>query len=102
VDVWTLGERLLSTYVFGDFETEPGVTEHFDGWATWSGTSFAAPLITAEIARRRDGRSGAATWASMQADLRPVSEFLLSPEEGVGGLGFDPTRDGIEVDPRNP
>ncbi|WP_232664659.1 S8 family peptidase [Pseudonocardia sp. TRM90224] len=46
VDVWAPGTRLKSTYVKStDLPTFAG------GWAIWSGTSFAAPLVSAKIAK---------------------------------------------------
>jgi subtilisin family serine protease len=51
VDVWAPGVDLTSTYVDGHWLTsDEDVT--FAGWAAWSGTSFSAPLVAAEVARR--------------------------------------------------
>jgi hypothetical protein len=51
VDVSAPGVNLRSCFVDGTRENHSGEVS-FDGWATWSGTSFAAPLVAAEIARR--------------------------------------------------
>jgi hypothetical protein len=51
VDVSAPGVDLRSCFVDGTRENTSGEVT-FDGWATWSGTSFAAPLVAAEIARR--------------------------------------------------
>jgi subtilisin family serine protease len=51
VDVSAPGVELRSCFVDGTRENTAGDVT-FDGWATWSGTSFAAPLVAAEIARR--------------------------------------------------
>jgi hypothetical protein len=55
VDVSTLGQDLVSTYVEGNYPTGQGAPVGFPAaapMATWSGTSFAAPVIAAEIVRR--------------------------------------------------
>lgn len=46
------GENVASTLI-NDARFFPG------GWATWSGTSFAAPRVAAEIATRMDATTGA-------------------------------------------
>jgi subtilisin family serine protease len=75
VSAWTLGEELASTFVHWPADAPPGsgyldtgpmepVPAHtgpdrFDGWATWTGTSFAAARVSGAIAAelKRDGRS---------------------------------------------
>lgn len=100
VDVWTFGERLLSTYVEGDFPVEDGDLRSFEGWARWSGTSFATALVTAELARRcATGMTGSDAWESLRVSLPPVSE-AVGQLEGVRGLFFDPRTHGIGLDPR--
>ena len=51
----TLGQGVVSTYVMGteSREYDPQGPETFgsDAWATWSGTSFAAPQVTGAIVR---------------------------------------------------
>ena len=76
VDVWAPGVGLVSTYVDGRWVTsDQDVT--FQGWASWMGTSFAAPLVAAEIARRAGG--GSARNAAMEtlADLPNEPGFGL-------------------------
>jgi subtilisin family serine protease len=47
-DVYAPGVGLLSTYVTG-WRKEPN-GPFYQGWAKWSGTSFATPVVAAEIA----------------------------------------------------
>ncbi|MEO5831996.1 MAG: S8/S53 family peptidase [Nakamurella sp.] len=88
VDVWAPGVGLVSDYVPNwkvpspDWEdpSEPPTgavsgTETSTEFVHWSGTSFAAPLVAAEIARRV---------RSAPSDPQAVAEDFL------GGLPFDP------------
>ncbi|HTP18933.1 MAG TPA: S8/S53 family peptidase [Solirubrobacteraceae bacterium] len=53
-DCCTRGEYVYSTFVYwdGPVEGDPLTdSECFRGWARWDGTSFAAPKVSAEIAR---------------------------------------------------
>jgi subtilisin family serine protease len=57
VDAWAPGEQIASSFVRfdGPADEAPGAdidSDCFTGFATWSGTSFATPHITAELARR--------------------------------------------------
>lgn len=77
VTLTALGEDIVSDYPAGEFPCGPGQeTESFPGGgARWSGTSFAAPLVSAEIARRAKAgpnglpSSGAAAWQTFAQDL---------------------------------
>ncbi|MDG4785295.1 S8/S53 family peptidase [Micromonospora sp. WMMD1102] len=73
VDVYAPGVRLRSVYV-DEYENETGAA--FAGWASWSGTSFAAPLFAAELARRLiadpAGGTAAAHLDRLLAELPPV------------------------------
>jgi subtilisin family serine protease len=67
VDACAPGVDIVST--FFDLTGEAGYDgEDFDGWATWSGTSFSAPIVAAQVAwewmcRHNEGRPGdAAAW----------------------------------------
>jgi subtilisin family serine protease len=88
VDVSAPGVDLRSCFVDGTRENADGQVT-FDGWATWSGTSFAAPLVAAEIARRVASSAG--------TDPRTVAdEFLneLPPAPWVGhGRRYEPKLD---------
>jgi subtilisin family serine protease len=53
-DCCAIGEDVRSTYIHweGPVEDEnPDEVEDFEGWARWQGTSFAAPKVSAAIAR---------------------------------------------------
>lgn len=69
VDVSAPGVDLRSCFVDGTRENAEGEVT-FDGWATWSGTSFAAPLVAAEIARR--------VAAGRSVDARQLAEEFLA------------------------
>ncbi len=89
VDVCAPGVDVRSSYVTGRRQVGADVRDFVDG-AVWSGTSFAAPLVAAEIARR--------LVASPGASPRQVADDLLAelPDAGWSGFGrrFDP---GVDV-----
>jgi subtilisin family serine protease len=79
VDVFTVGEDLQST--FPTFRGE-GSGQQFDGWATWSGTSFAAPMVAGAIAARMSldgGISGAEAARRLVRDARRSREAEGAP-----------------------
>lgn len=83
VDVCAPGVRLQSAYVRG-----AASAEDFDGWACWSGTSFAAPLVAAAIAQRVvDGLSPRAAAADLLSGLSTL------PGLDDFGVWFDPGED---------
>lgn len=47
-EIYAPGVHLRSTYLQGWLK--PGTPDKYEGWAEWSGTSFAAPVVAAEIA----------------------------------------------------
>lgn len=77
VSVGTIGTNIWSDYPRGAFEIASGSLLTFAEGASWSGTSFAAPLVTAEIARRAvdlvggQPRSGRSAWAWLHTHLEP-------------------------------
>lgn len=50
VDAAAPGTDLVSSF----FVDTTIAAHHFDGWASWSGSSFSVPLVAARIVRRRD------------------------------------------------
>ncbi len=61
----TLGQGVVSTYVMGtesrDYDPQGPETFGPDAWATWSGTSFAAPQVTGAIVRTMQEDPGIST-----------------------------------------
>jgi hypothetical protein len=97
VAVGTCGEDILGDYPAGEMDGLNGAVLAFaGGGATWSGTSFAAPVLAAELVRRcrDDHRSGAAAWQ----DLAQALVAKPSPAPGFGRL-YDPVAE-RGVDPR--
>lgn len=88
VDVSAPGVRLRSCFVDGTRENASGEVT-FDGWAAWSGTSFAAPLVAAEIARR--------VMAARSDNPRAVADAFLAelpPSPWAGhGRRYEPKLD---------
>ena len=89
VDVYTPGVRIRSTYLQARWKLRRDRTaRHIDGYAYWSGTSFAAPqvaaLITTLIPAAGSARAAASAVlasATQQPGLGPV----LVPNPGVVG-----------------
>lgn len=78
VDCRAVGVDVCSTYVPGKWDSPPGhnppVSRNFPSskpWASWSGTSFAAPYVAAAIARRM---STDASMSGMEAYRRLAAE----------------------------
>jgi len=70
VDAWAVGEAVHSTYVnrFG-----------YQGFATWSGTSFAAPKVAGAIARR---------YATSAGDVRAARDAVLAAADEIPSVGL--------------
>ena len=80
VDACTSGENVVSS--FFSFEgLGPDGAEKFNGYASWSGTSFAAPRLAGAIAARAGERDLAATTAA--AELLDVATSPSMPDLGV-------------------
>jgi subtilisin family serine protease len=93
VDACAIGERVRSSFV--DFDGPLPPTGDFDrdrfrGYATWSGTSFAAPVVAGEIARLASEKRISAAEAADQL-LDPATQPSI-PDLGVA-VGV-PSREG--------
>lgn len=89
--IYAPGVMLRSTYVT-DWQV-PGTVpaEMFLGWAAWSGTSFAAPVVAAEIAHefRTSPPAGSRRTA---ADLWVAKQESMKGWPGKNATSGDPTR----------
>ena len=80
VDISTVGEGVMSTYLPGEesasIDPDPDVFG-LDSWAVWSGTSFAAPQIAGAIARLCDSgeHTPRTALAALLAAGRPLPNF---------------------------
>jgi Subtilase family len=89
-DCCARGEYVYSTFVYwdGPVEGEPVTDiEHFRGWARWDGTSFAAPKVSAEIARLVAANPGllpTKAWDRLKSGaVGSVTDYTLSPYNRV-------------------
>jgi subtilisin family serine protease len=92
-DCCARGEYVYSTFIHwdGPVEGEPLTDiEDFDGWARWDGTSFAAPKVSAEIARLYVEGGGAPAdianaliAGTAGVPVTPVTDATLSGPPGV-------------------
>lgn len=86
VNACAVGTDLVSRFFDGFNGGEPEVTgddppdpDDFHGWAVWSGTSFAAPVVTAAIAHELA--------ASGQAPADVLDTLLVDADESIPMLG---------------
>jgi hypothetical protein len=97
VNVYAPGVRVYSTYLQADWllpnDTQP--PQWMDGWATWDGTSFAAPQVAAAIASTLQQSGGTAR----QAALSVLSQAQWMPVTGLpnitGVAGYIPPGRGV-------
>ncbi len=77
VDIAAPGVDLHSAYVKGArVDAEAAAPEAFNGWACWSGTSFAAPLVASAIAAKvAAGGTPAVVAAELLASLPPLPGY---------------------------
>ena len=64
VDVYAPGCELVNAYPKGKYTDLQGITRDYDRLASWSGTSFATPVVTGLVARRmiETGESARQAW----------------------------------------
>jgi subtilisin family serine protease len=77
VDVWADGCDIESAFASGRYQPQDGsAVRAFEGICTWSGTSFATPLVAALIAVRmsRDGVSAVEARKRVLADANHVKD----------------------------
>lgn len=82
VDSWADGERVASSFVTFDGPEPPRCDidpDCYRGFATWSGTSFAAPSISGEIAARAHDRH-----TSARDEVAGVHADFADPDGGAG------------------
>jgi subtilisin family serine protease len=84
VDCCAPGVEIRSTYVKGEWRLDApgddGSIEQLEGWACWSGTSFATPHVTAAIAARMQGTG--------LTPRQAAHAVLADATVHVPGLGF--------------
>ncbi len=80
VDACTLGESIVSSFFRFDSEAAAG-TNDFTGYATWSGTSFAAPRVAGAIAALAARKGYSASEAA--AELLDSASHTSVPDLGV-------------------
>lgn len=99
VDVCTFGDQVVGDHPKGVVIDQQGGAETFTGdAAAWSGTSFAAPIVAAEVARRIDESANALTardaWNALAGSL---STYTMT--QHALGLVWNPLE---AVPPHNP
>lgn len=79
LDCCTRGQDVFSAFIDweGPIDGAPATDiERFGGWATWNGTSFAAPKVSAAIAK---------VWVENHGAVSPVAAFQMLVA-GTGGV----------------
>jgi subtilisin family serine protease len=97
VDVYAPGMTVYSTYLQATWllPNDAPPPRPMDGWATWSGTSFAAPQVAAAIANTLRQSGGTAR----QAAHTVLSQAQWTPVTGLPGItgvmGYIPPGPGV-------
>ena len=91
-DACSRGEYVHSTFCrfTGAVDGEGAEIETFEGWARWDGTSFAAPQVSALIARRvvDRGLTPRAAWLELQSEALVRGEVIWDFELNPAGVGL--------------
>ena len=86
-DCCTPGADVYSTFVYWDGSVQGNAgTQRFKGWATWNGTSFAAPKVSAAIAGLfADGRAALPmdAWDEVESRARGGGTMSTVTDAGV-------------------
>ena len=89
VDIYAPGKHVHSNYLYGDYIEPDKHLAHLTGWARWSGTSFAAPQVAAEIAKRVEpgvsARQAAIQLLGSAASLPGIGPVLIPVESELWG-----------------
>jgi Subtilase family len=80
VNVYAPGVNVYSTYLRATYLLPNDMAEPIDGWATWSGTSFATPQVAAAIVNTLAQSGGTARQAATT-----VLNTQCTPTAGVSG-----------------
>jgi hypothetical protein len=83
-DVYAPGVGVLSNFVSGWASPDPNGGTPFTGWASWSGTSFAAPLVAARIAEAVANAGGANAQIVANGWLTGRDEHPTWPKKPTG------------------
>jgi subtilisin family serine protease len=83
VDAWAPGQRVASSFIRFDGPEDKAPNSDIDpdcftGFATWSGTSFAAPQVAGELARKAQEQK-----TTPRAVLDDVLKDFPAPDEGA-------------------
>ena len=87
VDTCAFGDEVTSNYVYADWDFPDGTGKRFRGAARWSGTSFAAPLITACIANEMvAGGTARKAWTRLKRTGKVVDRYRRAIPDVYGVL----------------
>lgn len=91
VDAYAAGANVLGPYLVEHEESGPDIygiraPQHFQGWATWSGTSFASALVSGKIAQHVIENPGMTGAAAAQAVLSDADHIFGSRAKWIRGV----------------
>jgi hypothetical protein len=82
IDVWSYGVNVVSSFPVANVRWSPTSPRlHFDGWASWSGSSMAAPRVAAAIAdaAARSGTSARDIGECIKKEARERAPIRFRP-----------------------
>jgi len=98
-------DGVVGVYARHDVPTEVGPKQNDSGWAYWSGTSFATPMISGiaanllarnEMDHRRDGRVPRLTPRGVMRQILALADPTADPALGCPYLPITQERDEVE------